>query len=171
MQINDMQRLAVAVALEKVARRVTRTGDPGNLRGAVDEDMRRDWEEKGATQRRVTLGDAQVATITAKVSSPTVRRRIVIRDYNAFRDWFKTDAGLDLIINVMCSRDVDVLTDHALDMTITDGIAVPDGCEIVEESTPARFGGTQVRVNEEAVATALGAALPDAVMDAFSLPA
>lgn len=171
MQLTDLQRLAVFQAAMKVISTETKTGVPYNLRGRVDAELVRDFNENETDRRRITIGGRDVGTLTITMTEPKEVREVGIENYREFIKWLtETEDGVDLLWTFICSREVTPLLKCIEDVLVVDGI-VPDGCVVRTHNEPARVKGTVLRgCKPIAIASALGDALPDVMADILILP-
>ena len=160
---NDIQRFAVAQALYKALAEQVKTGEPDNLRGRVDDELRRLNKEAGVDRIRLMVEGEEVGTMTLKKSKEATR--LIVEDEIAFADWLFTD-GLGYFCEFLRTPKCRPLVDYMTTALVTDG-EVPRGCTAYTE--PAHFEGTVVRGCEvERVAAALGMNLPQAVTYALN---
>lgn len=171
MQLTDIQKLAVFQAAMKVIGAETKTGDPNNLRGRVDNDLVSEFGENGTDRRRITIGNKSVGTLTVTMTEPREVREVGIENYREFVKWLTgTDDGTDLLWTFVCSREVTPLLKCIEDVLVVDGI-VPDGCVVRTHNEPSRVKGTVLRgCKPKDIAEALGDALPEVMTDVLALP-
>lgn len=171
MQLTDIQKLAVFQAAMKVIGAETKTGDPSNLRGRVDNELVSEFGENGTDRRRITIGGKNVGTLTVTMTEPKEVREVGIENYREFIKWLtETDDGIDLLWTFICSRDVTPLLKCIEDVLVVDGI-IPDGCVVRTHNEPSRVKGTVLRgCKPKDIADALGDSLPDIIASAIALP-
>ena len=94
---SDMERLAVYQAvMNKVADEV-KTGDPSNLRGAVDAQMAELYETTGAKSANVRVNGQKVGTYSVRVTSaPVVTDEDALRAYMADCGMRRLETAIDL---------------------------------------------------------------------------
>lgn len=162
MELNNLQKLAVAQALLKVVKEQT---DPhggkrgeSNLRTEADDDLRAMYESTGVDRVRISIGGEAVGTMSARLSKPVERVEPEVFDSAAFVKWLRTsDGGLDTLHRLVAG-----MPDKVLAAATADG-ELPDGCRMVARSEPAKWTGTMLRVDAAKVASALAGELPQAV--------
>lgn len=163
MELNDLQRLAVAEAMGKAIREMTnpRGGAHGapTLRTEADDALRRDFEESGTDRRRIAINGTDVGTLSARVSKPSEEGRIVVEDRERLIDWLGED-GADVFDVVVHNQSfVDLVLSEANGQGV-----LPDGCRFEVVRNPSAWLGTTLRVDPKKVGAALGAELPAAVV-------
>ena len=160
MELNDVERLAVAQAFQKAVGELTETKREDNLRGRVDAEMKEAFYSNPMAGRSfdVKLLGEKVGTYSLTVSKPAEQRaetELEVEDAAAFRKWAE-DAGFVMV-------DERAVFEH-----FADSGEVPGGCRAIEVVTPADPGGevasTTLKVEPERVARVLGAQLPEATM-------
>ena len=164
-----LQSLAVAEAMGKAIRDVTNPhggahGAP-TLRTECDDALREAFESDGTDRRRITINGQEVGTLSARVSKPESGTRVVMDDASALVDWLRTsDGGRDALALLV----LDPKTRDAVIGAATAQGELPDGCHVTDYESPARWLGTTLRVDPAKVASALGDALPSAVVGLLS---
>ena len=82
MELNDLQRLAVAEAMGKAIKEMTnpRGGEHGapTLRTEADDALRADFEASGTDRRRISINGQEVGTLSARLSKPESGTRVVV---------------------------------------------------------------------------------------------
>ena len=165
MELNDLQRLAVAEAMGKAIKDVTnpRGGAHGapTLRTECDDALRADFEASGTDRRRIVINGTEVGTLSARFSKPESGTRVVMDRDSDLVDWLRhSDGGFDALLRLVR----DGKTRDAIIAAATADGELPDGCRVEDYEKPAAWLGTTLRVDPKKVGAALGAELPSAVM-------
>ena len=165
MELNDLQRLAVAEAMGKAIKDVTnpRGGAHGapTLRTECDDALRADFEQDGTDRRRIVINGIEVGTLSARLSKPESGTRVVVDDERAFVRWLMAgDGGEDAIWRLIHDHKT---RDAVIAAATADG-ELPDGCRVEGYEKPAAWLGTSLRVSVPKVGAALGGELPSAVI-------
>ena len=163
MELNNLQKLAVADAMAKKIKELTnpRGGEHGapTLRTEADDALRDAYEQDGTDRRRIIINGQDVGTLSACISKPESGTRVAIANSDEFIDWLRTsDGGLDTL-----KRLVSCIPDKVVEAATVDG-ELPDGCVVEYWQKPAVFKHTVLRVSPEKVGAALAGELPGAVM-------
>lgn len=164
MELNDLQRLAVAEAMGKAIKDMTnpRGGAHGapTLRTECDNALRADFEASGTDRRRIVINGQEVGTLSARLSKSESGTRVVVSDGGELLYWLRnSDGGRDALGRLLA----DPKTRQAIvDAATADG-ELPDGCRVESYEKPAAWLGTTLRVDPKKVGAALGAELPSAV--------
>ena len=138
MELNDLQRLAVAEAMGKAIKGMT------NPRGGAH----------GAPTMRTECDDA-------RLSKPESGTRVAMSDTGAFVRWLReSDGGYDALWRLVTASKTH---QAVIDAATADG-ELPDGCRVEDYDKPAAWLGTTLRVSVPKVGAALGGELPSAVM-------
>ena len=165
MELNDLQRLAVAEAMGKAIKDVTnpRGGAHGapTLRTECDDALRQMYETEGVDRKRIVINGVEVGTLSARFSKPESGTRVVMdKDYDLV-DWLRhSDGGFDALLRLVH----DGKTRDAIIAAATADGELPDGCRVESYDKPAAWLGTTLRVSVPKVGAALGAELPSAVI-------
>ena len=165
MELNDLQRLAVAEAMSKAIKDVTnpRGGAHGapTLRTECDDALRQMYETEGVDRKRIVINGVEVGTLSARFSKPESGTRVVMdKDYDLV-DWLRhSDGGFDALLRLVH----DGKTRDAIIAAATADGELPDGCRVESYDKPAAWLGTTLRVSVPKVGAALGAELPSAVI-------
>ena len=165
MELNDLQRLAVAEAMGKAIKDVTnpRGGAHGTptLRTECDDALRQMYEAEGVDRKRIVINGTEVGTLSARLSKPESGTRVVMDNDSDFVDWLRhSDGGFDALLRLV--RDPKT-RDAVIAAATADG-ELPDGCRVESYDKPKAWLGTTLRVSVPKVGAALGAELPSAVM-------
>lgn len=161
MELNDIQRLAVAAALEKQVKKMTDTRAVDSLRARADDDLRAMFDETGVDRVRIRIGDQDVATLTLSFTKPVQGKEMRVDDAGALAEWLRTtDEGMDVLKLLLVT---DVKFQHTVTKEAMGFGFLPDGCRMVDVDEPSRIKGTVLRVQPEKVAKALAGELPQAV--------
>ena len=165
MELNDLQRLAVAEAMGKAIKGVTnpRGGAHGapTLRTECDDALRQMYEEEGVDRKRIIINGQEVGTLSARLSKSESGTRVVVSDGGELLYWLRnSDGGRDALGRLLA----DPKTRQAIvDAATADG-ELPDGCRVESYDKPASWLGTTLRVDPKKVGAALGAELPSAIV-------
>ncbi|WP_455136374.1 hypothetical protein [Thermophilibacter sp.] len=162
MELSGLQRLAVAEAMGKAIKDMTnpRGGAHGapTLRTEADDALRLDYEENGTDRRRIVINGTDVGTLSARLSKPESGTRVVVDNLPRFVEWLRTsDGGVGALTRLAAT-----MPEKVVDASVSDG-ELPDGCRVEDYSRPAQWLGTNLRVDQRKVGSALGAELPSAV--------
>ena len=165
MELNDLQRLAVAEAMGKAIKDVTnpRGGAHGapTLRTECDDALRQMYETEGVDRKRIVINGTEVGTLSARLSKPESGTRVVMDNDSDFVDWLRhSDGGFDALLRLV--RDPKT-RDAIISAATADG-ELPDGCRVEDYEKPSAWLGTTLRVDPKKVGAALGAELPSAVV-------
>ena len=165
MELSDLQRLAVATAMEKAIKDVTNPRGGANgaptLRTECDDALRQMYETEGVDRRRIVINGTEVGTLSARLSKPESGTRVVMLYATDFVKWLRTsDGGADALMRLVCDGKT---RDAVIAAATADG-ELPDGCKVQDYDKPAAWLGTTLRVSVPKVGAALGGELPSAVM-------
>ena len=165
MELNDLQRLAVAEAMGKAIKDVTnpRGGAHGapTLRTECDDALRQMYETEGVDRKRIVINGTEVGTLSARFSKPESGTRVVMDNDSDFVDWLRhSDGGFDALLRLVHDHKT---RDAIIAAATADG-ELPDGCRVESYDKPAAWLGTSLRVSVPKVGAALGGELPSAVM-------
>lgn len=165
MELNDLQRLAVAEAMGKAIKDVTnpRGGAHGapTLRTECDDALRKMYEEEGVDRKRIVINGQEVGTLSARLSKSESGTRVVMDDEKAFVRWLMAgDGGEDAIWRLIHDHKT---RDAIISAATADG-ELPDGCRVEDYEKPAAWLGTTLRVDPKKVGAALGGELPSAIV-------
>lgn len=153
MSRDDLQRLAIAQALYKELAKVVSTKDPNSLRSEMDRELEEDYRRDGTDRRRIVIDGVEVGTLSAKVSKASKTSRVEVTDWAAFGEYHP-----DLeVMGQYVMRDESSMMGY-LQWLFDETGELPDGCELVEQTTPGgSFIGTTLRGCDAAkVGDALG---------------
>lgn len=160
--MQDRERLFVAQAFYNAVKEIVSTKDDGNLRDAVDDYYRKRYEEDGSKSFECRINGMKVGTYsirTTKAKPATSEKVFGIKDPEMLMEWFK---GMDS--ETVARYASDRLSDFAEWCFYRTG-EIPGGCNVVEIGTPAtveQWAGGSLRIDQGAVAEALGSRLQDA---------
>ena len=165
MELNDLQRLAVAEAMGKAIKDVTnpRGGAHGapTLRTECDDALRQMYETEGVDRKRIVINGTEVGTLSARLSKPESGTRVVMDNDYDFVDWLRhSDGGFDTLLRLVHDHKT---RDAIIAAATADG-ELPDGCRVEGYDKPSTWLGTTLRVDPKKVGAALGAELPSAVV-------
>lgn len=160
MELNDIQRLAVAAALEKQVKKMTDTRAVDSLRTRADDDLRAMFEETGVDRVRIIINGKEVGTLSLSFTKPKSGVEMRVESASKLAEWVcSTDEGRDALMMAIG----DVRVQDALVKAAKEYGFLPDGCRMVEVDEPAHIKGTALRVKPEKVADALAGELPQSV--------
>ncbi|OFK25064.1 hypothetical protein [Olsenella sp. HMSC062G07] len=149
--MTDRERLYVAQALFKaMGEYVSTTGD--GLRNECDADLLAMYEAEGIKSLDAKVAGKKVGTYSVTVAKEKTTTGLHTVDPEALSRW----AGENGFLRI----EVDYKRVEAYFKQTGE---VPDGCEVVTETTPEHAKGTVLRIDPQKVADALGTALPSAV--------
>lgn len=152
LELTNTEKLAVAQAFQKAVGDITKTGDPDNLRGEVDAEMKERYmsDPMAGKSYDVKLLGRKVGTYSITVSKgkpQKVTKTLDILDMQEFMEWAEREGFMAV--------DMEAVMKHYR----LSG-EVPDGCEPVEEIEPEVLGGeitrTTLKIEPNEVARALG---------------
>lgn len=160
-ELDDMERLAIARAFENAVKDITDSKRAGSLRDRVDRRMAELYRQTKARTFDVWLRGQKVGTYSLAISKPTESKEVsdfVVSDRDAFSQW--PDFGA-----VAYSYALDHMQDVA-DWHFGMTGEVPDGCELQTFVVPGSPGGeikwSSLRVKEGEVARVLAGELEGA---------
>lgn len=160
MSNNPLSNLAIAVTLEKRLKEFTnpRGGAHGapTARTEADDALHELYQDKGVTQQTIFVNGQKVGTLSVKLTKAKNEFVPEIVDNEAYKSYVHENA--QDIIDILLETNADALLKAA-----TDGGILPDGVTVREVNVPAGYAGTTLRVKDQDVVNALGAALPDTV--------
>ena len=165
MELNDLQRLAVAEAMGKAIKDMTNPrgaahGAP-TLRTECDDALRQMYEAEGVDRKRIVINGQEVGTLSARLSKPESGTRVSMSDTGEFVRWLReSDGGFDALWRLVTSSKTN---QAVIDAATADG-ELPDGCRVESYDRPSTWLGTALRVDVRKVGAALGAELPSAVV-------
>lgn len=149
-ELTNIQKLAIAQAFYKSVAELVKTGDPYNLRGAVDGEYRKLYESTGAKSFDMKLGGKKVGTfsvVTTKGTRSVEHVELEVDDEDAFMAWALTNGYFKV--------DFD-----AADAHFRQTGEVPPGCHARKVHVPGTPGGavrsTTLKVDRRAVLDAIG---------------
>lgn len=158
--LNDVERLAIAQTLYKIAGELVDTKNPDSLRGNVDEQFRQLYEQTGSKSFDVKLNGQDVGTYSIRFSKPKeseAREWFEVYDYFELGEWFNEIP--DSIIRDYVATN---LSDFAEWYLKTNG-EIPPGCGMEKLITPAtekQYIGGILKVDVEKVKEAVSGFLP-----------
>lgn len=159
-ELTDIQKLAVAAALEKQIKKLTDKRAVDSLGAVADEDLRCMFEETGVDRIRIRIGGIDVGTMSITMTKPVKGEEMRVEDARALAGWLReTDEGADVLAAIL----TDLKVQQAVSGAAMGYGFMPDGCRLVEVDEPARVKGTMLRVDAEKVAKALKGELPQHV--------
>lgn len=160
MELTDMERLAVASALEKQVKKLTDTRAADSLRTRADDSLRALYDATGCDRVRIEVAGREVGTLTLSFTKPKTGVEMRVDSADKLGDWVRgTDEGRDALMLALC----DTRVQDALAKAAAEYGFMPDGCRMVDVDEPARIKGTVLRVQPDKVARALAGELPQAV--------
>lgn len=156
-ELSNVEKLAIAQAFQKAVGDMTKTGDPTNLRGVVDAEMKERYatDPMAGLRYDVKLMGEKVGTYTMTVAKGKPRQSRIdfeVEDMSALLEWAERNGYVT----------VDIDWDGIRSGFERDG-EVPEGCRLVEIITPEVVGGeisrTTLKIKPELVARVLGPSL------------
>lgn len=169
MKLNDQERLAVLLALEKVIKTETDAHNPESARAREDAALLAAYAADGTDRRRYKVNGKSVGTLSI-VAKPAVEvHRSYLEDFDAFWAWF-AESGADVMRAYLATstKQADFMRfvdDHIL----ATGEVVP-GTSQGMELQPERVTTTARGFKPQDVADALGGELTAAVAGAIAAP-
>lgn len=154
-ELNDVEKLAVAQAFMNAVGKLTETKNVGNLRGRVDGMMKERFYEDPMAGKSydVRLLGQKVGTYSLTVSKPkpsSERVEFEVKDPHALFDWAIREGCVNVDMEAVMQR-------------FKETAEVPDGCSPITVVVPSEPGGvvtrTTLKVDEAAVAERLGGML------------
>lgn len=152
LELTNTEKLAIAQAFQKAVGDMTKTGDPTNLRGRVDAEMKERYlgDPMAGRSYDVKLLGKKVGTYSITVSkgkpSKTVNALNVL-DQQEFTEW--------AICNGFMTVDMSAVLAY-----FNESGEVPEGCEPIQLVEPGTEGGeitrTTLKIEPESVARVLG---------------
>lgn len=160
----DTEMLALMQAIYNEIGSEVKTGDPDNLRGRVNDEYLRLYEETGATSFEVRVNGQRVGTYSfPKTKAQPARQESTVEvvDYDALVAW--EDSDFDTFCESWVTRNIEAVARAYFEETGE----LADGMAIVTREVPAtpegiRSSGT-MRVQASKVAEAMGPRLEEAV--------
>lgn len=162
-ELSVVERLAFEQAVFKVVAENVSAKNPDSLRSYADEEIVGNYRATGAKSYDVRVNGEKVGTYSVRVSKgrpEQVENRLAVRDPYAFDRYVRESATDEAMEYIHLMQD-----NFAAFLLNTYGV-VPDGCEMVEERTPAQpsqVTGTTLRIDERRVFKAFGNELPTAM--------
>lgn len=159
-KLTDVERLAIAQAVYKVAGKLVSTKDPDSLRSHIDGGYKELYDSTGAKSFNVMVRGKKVGTYSIKTSKPAPpesRLLFKVDDYETLARWF------DCIEPEMLSDYAAVNLGSFAEFVFKTTGELPDGCKLEEVRTfgsRGQYCGGSLRIDEHAVADALGDVLP-----------
>lgn len=148
----QIEKLAVAQAVYKVAANAVSTKDPDSLRAQVDEYYRGMYEQTGAKSYDLKIGGEKVGTYSIKTTKEKNEQQLVVNDNDAFARWCAANDCIKVINDF----------DKACDLFAETG-EMPDGCELITKTTPeGLYAGSTLRVDPYKVNKQIGGTLTNA---------
>lgn len=157
------EQLAVKQALFSRLGDDVSTKNPDSLRHAADVDMIATYNSTGYKSRDVMVNGQKVGTHSVRIGKgreAQTRKRLVVKDPYAFDAYVKEQAMDEALEYIHLMMD-----NFAAFMLETYGV-VPDGCSVVEDTTPAQpptVQGTTLRIDPDKVADAISGYLSTGV--------
>lgn len=154
-ELNPIEKLAIAQAFQNKVGKMTKTGVIDNLRGQADSMYRKLYDQTGAKSFEVKVFGQKVGTYSITTTKDEPARTDVsleVADSAALLEW-ALQYGF---VNVDMRR----VQEHFEACG-----EVPDGCAVVEIDVPAKqggeFGKSTLRIDSEKVLDAIQIALPE----------
>lgn len=167
MKLNDQERLAVLLAMEKAIKTETDAHNPDSARAREDAALMAAYAADGTDRRRYKVNGKSVGTLSI-VTKPAVEvHRSYLEDFDAFWQWF-AENGTDIMRAYLATttKQTDFMR-FVDDYALTTGEVVPGTSQGIE-TQPARVTTTARGFKPQDVADALGAQLTEAVAGALA---
>ena len=163
--MNDKEKLIICQAIYSLVAERVATKNPDNLRGQVDAEYKRLYEETGAKSFDAKLNGEKVGTYSLTISKPTdskPKTDFVLVDAEAFKNW--KDFGA--VAHAYASEDVNMEDVAAYHFGKTGEL--PPGCELQEYIVAGNPGGeierSTLKIDTEKVSEVLGNGLQEAAL-------
>lgn len=157
-ELEDIEKLAIAQAFMGVVGDLTSTKSPGNLRDRVNERMVELYDETGAKSFDVKLRGEKVGTYSLTVSKPTESTSDVVLEVSS-KDELKAWDGLREAAYEYALENLKEVAALHFERTGE----VPNGCKATEVVRPGDPGGrvqrSTLRIDGEAVVHVMGGEL------------
>lgn len=160
--MTDIEKLAIAQAVFKVVADQVSTKNPSSIRSQADNDLMDMYEKMGVKSIDLKVNGEKVGTYSvtmAKATPEKHKKSIRITDITKLDSWAESNPDE---YNEWLPTAWEDFANYCFEQYGE----VPDGCEVVDEVTPAtkeRPKGTTLRVEPQKVATALKGELPEVV--------
>lgn len=165
MSKDNLERLAIAQALYKELGRIVGTGNPSNLRGACDEELRGLFEDSGGSADRMSIriNGQKVGELTVNCTTESREERLEITDWEAFSEWRVEPK--QLMEFILSEGDELERMRQLAEWYLTTTGEMPDGCDLVETYVPGGiFKNTTIKgITVGKVSKALGVPLVNEV--------
>jgi hypothetical protein len=155
-----MEQLAIEQALFSRLGEDVSTKNPDSLRSACDQQVVDNYRAMGAKSYDVHVNGEKVGTYSVRVGKETpekVSKRIAVRDRYAFDAYVKEHATEEVF------EYVHLMMDNFASFMLESYGVLCDGCEVVEDVTPAqpaKVQGTTLRIDADKVAAVINGYLP-----------
>lgn len=154
--MKDMERLAIASAIQKRVNEYMSAKDPDSLRGRADAEVLRMYDRTGARSYDLKVAGEKVGTYSVRLSKPKSRKVAVVDDPDAVAAYAMDNP--DDLVRYLRERAGDVAQ-----WLLEDSGTVADGAEVTEQGGGPERLGTTLRVDPAKVGDALHGQLPQAI--------
>lgn len=156
--MNSLEKLAVAQAVYKAVGAIVSTKDPDSLRGQIDAELLRQFDDLGVDRKRLMLNGQEVGKLSVAVSPAKTKVQLYLEDARELALWLIDNPKW--IERFLATKDGQKLVDFVADALVVEG-EVPRGCEAHEVEVPRSVSTKITGCKPEDVAAALGEALPE----------
>ena len=169
MNLNDQERLAVLLAMEKAIKTETDAHNPESARAREDAALLAAYAADGTDRRRYLIRGRSVGTLSVTERPAVEVHRSYLEDFDAFWQWFGAN-GADIMRAYLATatKQADFMR-FVDDYVLTTGEVVPGTSQRIE-TQPAKATTTARGFKPQDVADALGAQLTEAVAGALASP-
>lgn len=169
MTMNDRERFAVLMGIEKAIKTETDRNAPTSARAREDADLLQAYHRDGTDRRRYTVKGKPVGTLSVTVTPAIEVHRTYLEDFAEFWPWFAENGeGILAAFLATASKQADFMR-FVDDYALTTGEVVPGTLQGIEVQ-PEKITTTARGFKPEDVAKALGAELPAAIAGALVAP-
>ena len=162
---NDVERLAFAQALFKMAAKLVDTKDPDSLRAKVDRGYKELYEQTGSKSFDVMLNGQQVGTYSIRFSKPKQEEKrysFEVVDYEKLARYFTSE-----ITDAECRDFASSFLAMFAEYVFNASGEILDGCDVIPIITPAtekQYIGGVLKIDSEQVQEAVRDVLPQTVV-------
>lgn len=169
MNLNDQERLAVLLAMEKAIKAETDGHNPDSARAREDAALLAAYAADGTDRRRYQIRGRSVGTLSITEKPAVEVHKTYLEDFGAFWEWFSAN-GADVLRAFLATatKQADFMR-FVDDYVLTTGEVVPGTSQGIE-TQPARVTTTASGFKPKDVADALGGELTAAVVRALAAP-
>lgn len=171
MKLNDEERLALLITLDKVIGAELDRSNPDGIRAREDAELMDGFMRAGVDRKRYLVRGKSVGTLSITYTPASEDNVAYVTDEDAFVDWFTHDGNGAQIMRdyLRVSSNVVKLMRYVRDYILTTG-EIPAGIDTRPERTPEKVGTTARGFKPEVVAQAFGVELSEAVGALLALP-